>query len=254
MTSSEPITFVFDSPLMLGEVSVESAGRAPRIARGEDLVTVYPGADLLPGERVRLSVRFADDAAPTRANIWLVGHSVRGVRRVEVFRHPRSAEALQEEIVEAQAQIIQCQEQKTRLLAERRDQGGLMGVAWMERIGAVTRNPLRVEDWQTGNTLALNNATSYSHAASVAVRLVIQNPGASSWTAAGARLTNDRGLDLSFSLGPEPTVASGTRGIIVAGADKGPEPTQCPCILKLWEANGPRTIIVRNVTFPEPPP
>ncbi len=43
----------------------------------------------------------------------------------------------QKEGDEAQAEARQCQEDKARLLAERKGPGGLMGAAWLERTGVI---------------------------------------------------------------------------------------------------------------------
>jgi uncharacterized protein (TIGR02268 family) len=252
ITSSEPITFVFDSPLMPGTVVVESGGRAPRVAQGDDLVTLYPPQDMLPGERLKLTVRFADDAAPAGASFWLVGHSARGARRVEVFRHPRSADALQEEVVEARAEAHQCQEEKARLLAERQELGGLMGTAWLERTRSVGRKDLRPHVTQHDDSaLTLVKAMGYSHAEMVAVRLELSNPSTEPWTVARAVLTNGTGTDIELSLGPASTIAPASVGVIVAGVERSPKSIKCPCTLELREAQGPRTFLLGNVTFLE---
>ncbi|WP_084609615.1 DUF2381 family protein [Archangium violaceum] len=43
---------------------------------------------------LKVTVRFADGAAPASASFWLVGHTSRGTRRVEVFRQPRPPDVL----------------------------------------------------------------------------------------------------------------------------------------------------------------
>ncbi|PTL75768.1 hypothetical protein DAT35_52910 [Vitiosangium sp. GDMCC 1.1324] len=39
-------------------------------------------------------------------------------------------------------------------------------------------------------------------------------------------------------------------GFAVVGAEREPGQLACPCTLKLWEAQGPRTVTLGNVTFP----
>ncbi|WNG35368.1 DUF2381 family protein [Archangium violaceum] len=68
-----------------------------------------------------------------------MGQAAKGTRRVEVFREPRPAGALKREAAEARAEARQCQEDKARLLAERKEPGGLMGAAWLERGGEPRR-------------------------------------------------------------------------------------------------------------------
>jgi uncharacterized protein (TIGR02268 family) len=250
-TPEEPVTFVFDSLLPPGAVVVESCNRSVSVAQGDDFVTVYPKRSFLPGERVKLTVRFADDAAPASASFWLVGHAARGARRVEVFRHPRPADALKREAAEAQAEARQCQEEKARLLAERKAPGGLEGVAWLERTGYVKSKDLwLIVKKHPGNALTTTAARSYSHPGSMAVRVELLNPGAEAWTAAGAVLKDSTGAEVELSAWQEAAIPPGARGIVVVGAGRGAGQLGCPCTLKLWEAQGPRTVTAGNVTFP----
>ncbi|HLM43548.1 MAG TPA: DUF2381 family protein, partial [Myxococcaceae bacterium] len=152
---------------------------------------VIPKGDFLPGERVKVTVRFADGAAPASATFWLVGHAARGAQRVEVFRQPRPADVLQREKDEAQAEARQCQEDKARLLAERQEPGGLMGAAWLARKGEVEFKEIWGDLKQhSADALRAKKAKSYSqpkgetHPGSMAIRLRLANPGAEPWTVA----------------------------------------------------------------------
>ncbi|OJT16642.1 hypothetical protein BO221_49410 [Archangium sp. Cb G35] len=250
VTPDEPTTFVFGAPLPPGAV-VLSDNRSISFAQVDNFVTVYPKRSLLAGERVKLTVRFADGSAPESASFWLVGHSVLGARRVEVFRHSRPADELKREASEARAEARQCQEDKARLLAERTEPGGLMGAAWLERTRAVqSKNILGDLRQYPGNALELAKARSYSHPGSVAVRLKLLNPGAEPWTAAGAVLKDSTGAEVEFSPWQEAAIPAGAPGFVVVGAEREAGQLACPCTLKLWEAEGPRTVTLGNVTFP----
>ncbi|WNG35367.1 DUF2381 family protein [Archangium violaceum] len=204
----------------------------------------------LRGERVKLTVLFADGAAPESASFWLVGHAARGARRVAVFRHQRPADVLNREAAEARAEARQCQEEKARLLAERTVPGGLMGAAWLERTGAVQSEGI-LDDVkpQAGNALETTGARSYSPPGSVAVRLKLLNPGSEPWSAAGAVLKDSTGAEVELSAWQEAAIPPGALGFVVVGADTPEEQFGCSCILKLWEAQGSRTITLGNVTF-----
>jgi uncharacterized protein (TIGR02268 family) len=250
VTPGEPTTFVFGAPLPPGAV-VLSDTASVSFAQGEDFVTVYPKQSFLPGERVKLTVRFGDGAAPESASFWLVGHAAQGARRVEVFRHSRPADALARDAADARAEARQCQEEKARLLAARTEPGGLMGAAWLERAGTVQSSAiLRNLKQHPGNALEMDDATSYSHPGSVAARLKLRNPGTEPWTAAGAMLKDSTGAEVEFTAWQESAIAPGASGFIVLGAEKEPGQLACPCTLKLWEAQGPRTVTLGNVTFP----
>jgi len=259
VSPDETTTFAFDSRLVAGAVEVHPEGRLADWAPGKDGLTLHviPRGDFLTGERVKVTVRFADGAAPASATFWLVGHAARGTRRVEVFRQPRSADVLKKEKDEAQAEARQCQEDKAGLLAERKEPGGLMGTAWLERKGEIASKDISqllkqypadaLESWQ---------AKSYSqpkgkdHPGSMAVRLQLANPGAEPWTAAGAVLKDSTGAEVQLSAWQASAIAPGALGFVVVGAEREPGQLACPCTLKLWEAQGPRTVSLENVTFP----
>jgi uncharacterized protein (TIGR02268 family) len=250
VTPDEPTTFVFAAPLPPGAV-VLSDNRSISFSQADTFVTVYPRRSFLPGERVKLTVRFADGAAPESASFWLVGHVARGARRVEVFRHSRPADELEREATEARAEARQCQADKARLLAERTEPDGLMGVAWLERTDAIKWRNLQTDLRQhPGNALELSQATSYSHPGSVAVRLTLQNPGAEPWSAEGAVLKDSTGAEVELSPWQEAAIPPGAPGFIVVGAEREAGQLACPCTLELWEAQGPRTVTLGNVTFP----
>jgi uncharacterized protein (TIGR02268 family) len=248
----ETTTFVFDSRLAAEAVEFQPEGRLADWAQGKEGLSLHviPKGDFLPGERVRVTVRFADGAAPASATFWLVGHAAKGTRRVEVFREPRPAGALKREAAEAQAEARRCQEDKARLLAERKEPGGLMGAAWLERGGEFQSKRI----WETvkqhpANALRTEDARSYSHPGSVAIRLQLANAGAEPWTVAGAVLKDSTGAEVELSAWQESAIAPGALGFVVVGAEGESGQLACPCTLKLWEAQGLRTVILGSVTF-----
>jgi uncharacterized protein (TIGR02268 family) len=259
-SADEPTTFVFDSRVAEGAVEFQPEGRLADWAPGKEglSLTVIPKEDYLAGERVKVTVRFADGAAPASASFWLMGHAAKGTRRVEVFRQPRPPEVLEKERDEAQAEARQCQEDKARLLAERERPGGLMGAAWLERAGTVASREIRsqVRERPT-NALGLDEAWSYSYTgkgeagpASVAIRLGLLNPGAEPWTLAGAVLVDSTGEELALAVWQEAPIPVSGAGAVVVGTAGERAQLGCPCTLKLWEAGGPRTVTLGDVTFP----
>ena len=250
VTPDEPTTFVFGAPLP-SEAVILSDNRSMGFAQGDDFVTVYPKRSFLPGERVKLTVRLGSGSTPENAIFWLVGHAAWGARRVEVFRHSRSADVLQRETAEARAETRQCQEEKARLLAEREEPGGLMGAAWLERITPIQSKENRRELKQyPGNALSPQRARSYSHSEGVAVRLQLLNPDTEPWTLAGALLKDSTGAEVKLSPWQEAAIPPGSLGFVVVGANREPQQLDCPCTLKLWEEGGPRTVTLGDVMFP----
>lgn len=259
VSADETTTFVFDSRVAAGAVEFQPAGRLAHWALGQDGLSLYviPKADYLLGERVKVTVRFADGAVPASASFWFVGHASRGTRRVEVFRQPRPPEVFKKERDEAQAEALQCQKDKARLLAERQEPGGLMGTAWLEGAGVVASKKLDSLTEQPANALGLETAWSYSYTregetrpASVAMRLGLLNPGAEPWTLAGAALVDSTGEQVELADWQQAPIPAKGAGAAVVGIEAERVQLGCPCTLKLWEAQGPRTVTLGNVTFP----
>ena len=259
-SADEPTAFVFDSRVAGGAVEFQPGGRLAHWALGEDGLSLYviPRGDYLPGERVKVTVRFADGAAPASASFWLVGHAAKGTRRVYVFRQPRPPDVCEKERDEAQADARQCQEDKARLLAERQEPGGLMGAAWLEGSGVVASSRIGLEVRKPpANALGLDDAWSYSYTptgesrpASVAVRLGLSNPGTEPWTLAGAALVASTGEQVELTRWQKAPILAKGAGAVVVGIEGERAQLGCPCTLKLWEAQGPRTVTFGNVTFP----
>jgi uncharacterized protein (TIGR02268 family) len=253
VSPDQPTTLIFDSPLAWGAVKVEPEERLADWAQGREgrSVMVFPRADLLAGERVKLTVRFVGDAEPAWAEFWLVGHPSRGARRVEVFRHERPPDASWQEVAEARAEVRQCQQDKARLLAERGSPDGLMGIAWFEREQdsqwkALSRSLIRVP----GSTLHSTKARSYRQAESVAVRVHLLNHASTPWRVAGAVLTDGSRRKLGLLVWQQEPLAPWGAGVVVAGARWASAPLRCPCELVLWEEGRARTVTLRQVTFP----
>jgi uncharacterized protein (TIGR02268 family) len=126
-----------------------------------------------------------------------------------------------------------------------------MGAAWLERGGELQSKRIWFNLKQhPANALRTEDARSYSHPGGIAARLELKNPGAEPWTVAGAVLKDSTGAEVELSAWQEWAIDPGARGFVVVGAEREPGLLGCPCTLKLWEAQGPRTVTLGNVTFP----
>jgi hypothetical protein len=86
--------------------------------------------------------------------------------------------------------------------------------------------------------------------ASVAVRLELENRSAEPWKVAGAALVDSTGDEVELAAWQEAPIPPNGSGGVVVGVHGEPAQLGCPCTLKLWEAGGPRTVTLGNVTFP----
>ena len=62
-------------------------------------------------------------------------------------------------------------------------------------------------------------------------------------------MKDSTGAEAELSAWQASAIAPGALGFVV-GAEREPGQLACPCTLKLWEAQGPRTVTLGNVTFP----
>jgi uncharacterized protein (TIGR02268 family) len=256
-----PTTFAFNPPLPPGtEVEIHPHNRFAE-SRGPQVLTFIPRADYLPGERVKVTVHFGDGAAPASGTFILVGHPARAVTQVQVFRHVRPVDVLQQEVREARAEARQCQEENARLRAERGRPDGLRGLfdaGLMNERGAPSLFFSRETSTLKGNALKIEGAISYrisGHGGSrgrVAVAVKLTNPGAHPWTVEGAALLGPNGEELTpLPLWHSGPIHSGPElaGHVVVEFQATKEKALGTYTLKLWDAEG-RTVTVGQVTFP----
>jgi uncharacterized protein (TIGR02268 family) len=256
-----PTTFAFTPPLPPGaEIEVYPTNRFAE-SRGPQVLTFIPRADYLSGERVKVTVHFGDGAAPASVTFILVGHPARAVSQVQVFRHVRPVDVLQQEVREARAETRQCQEENARLRAERGRPDGLRGLfdaGLMNERGAPSLPLYQETSTLKGNALKIEGAISYRISGHgglrgrVAVAVTLTNPGAHPWTVTGAALSGPNGEELTpLPLWHSGPIHSGPElvGHVVVEFQATKEQGQGTHTLKLWDAEG-RTVTVGQVTFP----
>ncbi len=99
---------------------------------GEQSVVLIPSAALRAGERAALPVAYvADGAAPARAELALVSHPSQADPQVRVYRRPRTAAALEEELATTRAELAAVRAELRTL----RTQGAPLSLAGLVRAG-----------------------------------------------------------------------------------------------------------------------
>jgi len=206
-------TLTFDSALV--PKGVQLAGREThfeRVDEDERLVSLKPRVDLAPGERLLLTVRFGDGAAPPEATFELVAADEAVDASVEVVRRARSAEALQAELRELKARY--------EALRDRSGEGGPEGMVlsgWLSQDIRARRFNARVPA-NNASGLKVEYGVGYRTGkwALVAVRLRCL-PAARRWALGEARLTTARGAPvrvLSVRM-DRPQLAPGEEGLVL---------------------------------------
>ncbi|WP_158627666.1 DUF2381 family protein [Corallococcus sp. AB038B] len=182
-------TLTFDSPLLPKSVVVQ--GRDTHFERfvvEERTVTLKPKVDLADDERLLLTVRFADGAAPQEVIFVLVPASDQVDAAVEVLRRARSAEALQQELAQVQAQLS--------ALQGRCGDGGPSGLIFSGLLDpSVSVKELDKDDLpENANGLKLERGMVYRTSTWAVVAVHVLNlVGQRAWSAGGVRLVTMRG-------------------------------------------------------------
>ncbi|PTL81965.1 DUF2381 family protein [Vitiosangium sp. GDMCC 1.1324] len=255
-------TFVFHAPLLPGSVVVE--GReffsSVTVDEGAGVVNVLPSGALPPGRELMLTARFADGALPEWARLRLVVSATRAERQVEVYRRPRSAESYRQAEQQERERAERCEARLVQVEAQGQYAGGFMGLFDAGLLGegkGIAVKPLTQDITQRpGETLRVQSAWSYraEKANTVAVELRLENKSKQSWTVEGvegAELVSAEGERLRVLRVHLPTpLLPGSEGRLVVEAEATKAQSRGTFLLKLGEAGGPRTITVRNVTFP----
>jgi uncharacterized protein (TIGR02268 family) len=245
-------TLLFDAPIVTEGVRLEGCERC-RVSPAKDAVTLVPVEELRPGQALKLTVPFADGAAPASMDIPLVVHPV-AERQVEVFRQRRTVESLKAEVKEKEAAVQRCQQDLTQLRAEHHGPGGLMGALtsdFMTETGIPARVIAREALLRPGTVLRLTSAVTYRARVRVAVDLRLWNPASSPpWTAVGARLAGKEGELRVLTVWQPHPVAPGSQGRLVLEADATEKQARGPLTLTLWTEDGQRPLVIGNVLFP----
>ncbi|MCP3169987.1 DUF2381 family protein [Myxococcus qinghaiensis] len=248
--------FLFDSEVSREGLTLEGRERFAMVDAGLTTLRLIPSENLSAGERLKLTVRFQDGAAPASATFVLVAHPARSEAHVEVYRRKRTVETYQEEVRQARIEAEKCREENERLRAERSAPDGLTGListAVLSGRGVDFRNLTESVTPAPGGAAAKSLVYAYRTARRVAVEVTLKYGGdAQPWTAVGASLRGKANEELKvlqvWQSGP---IASGadTQRVVVE-AEAASESPQGSFTLKLWDADMRRTITLGNVTFP----
>jgi uncharacterized protein (TIGR02268 family) len=250
-------TVIFEEPLAPGAVALDEAGQRIQVAQAGRFLTLLPAASLLPGERLRLTVRFGDGAAPAEAPFFLVVHPARAQHLVAVFRRKRMVESYQGELKEKEEEARRLREENEQLRAAQGKPDGLRGLF---SVGLMGEGGVAVADLSPqlkrhpGNALQVRAASIYRSSARIALTLRLQLPaGTEPWTAYGAALVDAAGREVPLlALWQPAPVAPGAEdwAVIMVEAEATAEEATGPFTLKLWEASGKRSITLAGVIFP----
>ncbi|WP_052518537.1 DUF2381 family protein [Archangium violaceum] len=250
ISPGQPTTFSFDSDVRADEMTLENRERY-KVAPGQRLITLEPSEKMRGEKPSTLTVCFADGAVPPCMTFRLVVHPAIGERRVEIVRHSRPVESVQADLKKSYEENARLRAEIQRLLAERDSPGGLTGPLASGMMGetGIPCSTVRVVH-RPGNALTAQDVTTCRARGRIAVRFDLKNEGTAPWTAQGAKLVGPKGEELEGSVWPQKPVLPGELLTLYIEARTEDVQTAGPFVLKLWEADGPRTVTLGNVTFP----
>jgi len=253
LSPGQPTTFRFDSDVRADGMTLEDREHFT-VASGRRLITLEP-AERMRGEKPgRLTVCFADGAAPACASFRLLFHPVMGERRVEVFRHPRSLDSVQAELKKTREENERLRAENERLRMERDRPGGLTGLRSSGMVGEAgipCQSLAKSITKRESNTLRPMFVMTFRAPGRVAIELALENmDAAKSWTLQGAKLVGPKGEVLDATFFPAEPIPPGEERRVWLEVMAPEAQTVGPFTLKVWEADGQRTFVIGNVTFP----
>jgi len=246
----------FGAELLLAGVTLEGSERFTVMEVGKSSLSLLPSENVVPGERLKLTVHFVGKESPASASFMLVVHPARAARQVEVFRQKRTLASYQQSEREKEAQVQQCREENARLHADCKGPQGLRGLIASGLIGddgVISRDITYRVARHPANPFAVVAVVGYRSKGLVAVVLVLEVPrGAAPWAAVGAELVGPGGHTLRVSLPwqAEPIGFESKDSRVVIEAEATEAETRGTFALKLWDASGTRSIVLTGVTFP----
>ncbi|RKG99754.1 DUF2381 family protein [Corallococcus carmarthensis] len=247
---------LFDSELQREGIELEGRQRFSLVDVGQATLRLVPSANATPGERFKLVVRFRDGAAPLTAVFLLKVHPAKAEATIEVYREQRTIETYQQEIRNARAEVFRCKEEQARMMSEHKSPGGLTGIlinGGLDPRGVAGQVLARAAANMAANGLEAPVVNSYRSSKLVAVDVWIDvKTGTLPWRAEGATLKGRSGEELKVLRVWQvtPTLPGVPGGRVIVEAEAPAAAVQGPFALKLWEADGPRSITLGNVTFP----
>jgi uncharacterized protein (TIGR02268 family) len=251
-------TLSFDSDFVRDSLALEGREKFTKVDAGQSILKLVPSEKLVPGEKLKLTVRFMDDDAPAGAAMMLVVHAVQATPYVEVHREKRTVESCERELREKEAALQQCRAENERLRNEQRGPGGLIGLrasGIMDGNGVTAQDITKRGTEAATNALSMSGGNAYRSATRVAVEVLLVVPeDAPAWKPESATLIlqGRKGSELKVATlwPPEPIAPGLPGGIVFVEAEATPDVAAGTFTLKLWDTSGARTVTISGITFP----
>ncbi|HYO71225.1 MAG TPA: DUF2381 family protein [Archangium sp.] len=261
LSPNRTLALLFNMPVRSGGVVVEERERFLQVSLSEDgrMLNLLPSDELKMGQRLRLTVRFADGATPTSADFTLVV-SPRAEAQVEVYREPRPCGSYRQQAEEVEAKHQQCQTQLARERAQRDAPRGVIGLLVLRQMGEegiLSKVITKEVALRPGEAFRVEHAVSYratggekaAEVTRLAVELTLWNEGAGPWTPTHAQLVGE-GVRWDLEVWSPGPLGPGGKARVLVEVEQPGRAAPGPYVLKLWDAGTTRTVTLSGVTFP----
>lgn len=240
---------LFDRSLAGSRLELESQARFERVETTDKSLILVPSGKLLLGERLRLTVRFAEGESPLSATFVLVVRP-EAERQVEVVRPPRSAEACQAELARKEEELRGCQGAPAL-----HPRSGLARLLAQHTLGdsTIPKRALQSEPPVLSPKAALEAFGLTLHFINFrrVVEVPLKNTEASKpWRVGGGRLTSASGKELELlDAVQRAPIAPGKKLSVWVELDVPPESAAESYTLQLWDEDKARAVTLPGLNL-----
>lgn len=189
--------FLFDT--IPRSLELQEEVRFVEVLRGQRGISFVPPKDMMPGERLRLTIRFEAAASQEVITFILVAHRGQATRQVEVYRDRRPQESYQQEAEEERAKNQQLRNENQRLRVQLEQAQGLRNLIANKIVGRSgvqsLEIPLDTTKHPTGGVF-FDTVISYRADDTVVAEAWLQNSSSEPWKTIRASLIAANGEEV----------------------------------------------------------
>ena len=193
--------FLFD---VATNIELQDETRFLNLSQSRDAISFMPPANMVVGERLRLTARLGEKQTQREVSFVLVVHAHQATHQVQVYHDPRPRESFLLEIERQQALIQQLEGNNERLQRQVEQAhvltSGSLGLSGAYLVGVLEATGIRTRGLDTrdsSGTVYSTTATSYRSWRHVAVNVKLENQDDVPWMAVGASLIEANGRRMS---------------------------------------------------------
>jgi len=246
-------TLLFDQELARDAVELEGRERFRRVEATGSLLVLVPSEKLVPGDRLRLKVRFTEGSTPASAAFVLVVYPDQAERQVEISR-PVAPGTCQAELQRKEEELQRCLDQRASPSPP-----PLASLAALMMENAVDRRMVTTRQITSpglipppAEGLAVTTVTLYRSPSRLVVEVLVTDTDPEKpWMAAGATLLGPSGevLEPLHVLQLQP-LNPGEFGQVWVETIVPPTGAIGPLTLEVWDSERTRSFTLKSLRMP----